>query len=255
MRAVRILIEQPTASYRIRQSLEIKESYPLPPYSTVIGMIHAACGFQEYVPLQVSIQGDVVSHVQELYTRYEFGNGTKYEPPSGNFTRHNVKIHTEDRDYGILKSVGKAELLVDVTLVIHIVPEDDSMCEIIMEGLRYPKKYLSLGRHEDLAVIREIQMTELIETWLEEPMKLGNSAWIPEFIEKRWRKESDTAAIGTSYRLTKRFEVTKKNLRKWTEIVTAKFAGRETEICEGATVVLDKLPMNGKNGAMPVFLN
>ena len=78
MRAVRILIEQPTASYRIRQSLEIKESYPLPPYSTVIGMIHAACGFQEYVPMQVSIQGDVVSHVQELYTRYEFGNGTKY---------------------------------------------------------------------------------------------------------------------------------------------------------------------------------
>lgn len=218
-------------------------------------MVHAAGGFKKYVPMQVSIQGNVVSHVQDLYTRYEFGNGTKYEPPSKNFTRHNVKIHTKDRDYGILKSVGKAELLVDVILIIHIVPEDDSMCETIMEGLRYPKRYPSLGRHEDLAVIREVQITELTETCLEDPIELKASAWIPETLEKQWQEESDTAAIGTSYKLTKQFEVTKKNIRKWTEIVTVKFAGRGTEICEGATVLLDRLPINiGENKVIPVFL-
>lgn len=44
-KAVRIIAYQNMASYRVPSSLAIKESYPLPPYSSVIGMVHAACGF------------------------------------------------------------------------------------------------------------------------------------------------------------------------------------------------------------------
>ena len=32
-------------------------TYPLPPYSTVIGAIHKACSYTEYHPMQISIQG------------------------------------------------------------------------------------------------------------------------------------------------------------------------------------------------------
>ncbi len=79
MRAIRIKAYQNMANYRLPSSAVIKESYPLPPYSTVIGMVHAACGFTEYVPMQVSIQGRCVSHLSDLYTKYEFGKSTKYE--------------------------------------------------------------------------------------------------------------------------------------------------------------------------------
>jgi len=56
-KAIRIKCSQQLANYRKPTSFLIKESYPLPPYSTVIGMIHVACGFTEYHPMDISIQG------------------------------------------------------------------------------------------------------------------------------------------------------------------------------------------------------
>lgn len=55
-RAIRIDCFQNLANYRKPSSFIIKESYPLPPYSTVIGMIHAISGFDSYHKMQVSIQ-------------------------------------------------------------------------------------------------------------------------------------------------------------------------------------------------------
>ena len=55
--AVKLKLTQTTASYRRPGSFVVRESYPLPPYSTVIGFVHAACGFTEYVPMRVSVRG------------------------------------------------------------------------------------------------------------------------------------------------------------------------------------------------------
>ena len=41
MKGVRIEAYQNLVNYRKPTSFQLKESYPLPPYSTVIGMIHA----------------------------------------------------------------------------------------------------------------------------------------------------------------------------------------------------------------------
>ena len=46
-RAIRLDCFQNLVNYRKPSSFIIKETYPLPPYSTVSGMIHAACGFKE----------------------------------------------------------------------------------------------------------------------------------------------------------------------------------------------------------------
>ena len=86
MKAIRVIARQTLASYRKPSSMQIKETYPLPPYSTVIGMIHTACGFTEYVDMDISIQGTYHSKVNELYTRYEFKPGY-YEKD-----RHSIKI-------------------------------------------------------------------------------------------------------------------------------------------------------------------
>ena len=57
MKAIRLHCFQNLANYKKPSSFIIKETYPLPPYSTVIGMIHAACGFKRYHRMKLSIQG------------------------------------------------------------------------------------------------------------------------------------------------------------------------------------------------------
>ena len=69
-RAIRLQCYQTLANYRKPSSFIIKETYPLPPYSTVSGMIHTICGFTEPHKLRISIQGCNQGTVSELYTRY-----------------------------------------------------------------------------------------------------------------------------------------------------------------------------------------
>ena len=53
MKAIRIELSQQTANYKVETSYALKHSYPLPTYSAVIGMVHAACGFTDYHPERV----------------------------------------------------------------------------------------------------------------------------------------------------------------------------------------------------------
>lgn len=74
MKALRIVLTQNKAHYRKEESLQNKMTYPLPPFSTVIGGIHSACGFKEYKPMDLSIQGNYQSLSRQPYTDYSFLN-------------------------------------------------------------------------------------------------------------------------------------------------------------------------------------
>jgi CRISPR-associated protein Cas5t len=77
MEAVRIYLTQTSANYRREEIIENKMTYPLPPFSTVIGALHNICGFREYHPMDISIQGDYKSLNKEPYTDYCFLNSTQ----------------------------------------------------------------------------------------------------------------------------------------------------------------------------------
>lgn len=79
MKAIRVECFQNLVNYRKPSSFIIKETFPLPPYSTVLGMIHAACGFTTFHPMELSIQGKNKGTISELYTRYSFSAGVKFE--------------------------------------------------------------------------------------------------------------------------------------------------------------------------------
>lgn len=76
MRAVRIILTQSQANYRKEESVKNKMTYPLPPLSTIIGAIHNACGYIEYHPMDLSVQGRYESMQEETYTDYAFLNST-----------------------------------------------------------------------------------------------------------------------------------------------------------------------------------
>lgn len=223
MKAIRLKIFQNLVNYKLPTSFQLKETYPLPPYSTVIGMVHNACEFTEYVPMKVSVQGKYHSKVNDLATRYEFKPGMNFDK-----SRHQLNVD----GFGIGRGVSTVELLSEVELLIHIVPENQEFVEEICEKLTYPHEYLSLGRREDLIVFGELpKIVEVEEAELEEDLSIKNSysAYIPiEILKEEAVKIGSKEGVkisGTVYKLTKDYEIknygtakSPKNFRVWNKI-------------------------------------
>lgn len=234
MKTIRLTAYQNMPSYRKPTSFILKESYPLPPYSSILGMIHAACGFNHYVDMDISVQGRYYSSTSELYIKYEFGNGTKYE--NG---RHNVKLTGKDKEYGIIRGTGNIEVLVDVELLIHIRPHDEDVINTIVQGLLYPKNYLALGRWEDLIRIDMVEVVEVQDRSLNRSVSLAYDAYIPREIEKRF-DEDEIGFTGTIYKLNKKYFIDPKTkMRKWDKQIVARYATRGSQINSGENVQLD----------------
>lgn len=237
MKAIRLKIWQELVNYKVPTSFQLKESYPLPPFSTVIGMIHAMCGFTSYQEMEVSIQGRYYAKVNDLYTRYEFKPDMKYEEK-----RHQLEIDGK----GIGRGVATAELLSEINLILHIIPKDQTLVETIEKGIKNPLEYPSLGRREDLATIEEVKIVELVEEELEEEIELPKdmSAYIPvAMIEEKkveiGKWEQEVKETGTYYKLNKNYELinygTKarpKVFRQWNKVkvlYTARITGNVEE--------------------------
>lgn len=202
-KAIRIECFQNLVNYRKPSSFIIKESYPLPPYSTVLGMIHRACGYQpgEFHSMKISIQGKNTGSVSELYTRYSFSFDTKYDAG-----RHNICIKEADKAYGAFKGIAHVELICNNSMVIHVVPSEEDF-NTVYESLKNPPVYLALGRHED---ILDISKVEIVELSYGEEVNVNNDIYIP--IES----DIDTGNKATTiYTLNKEYEITKQGLRRW----------------------------------------
>lgn len=217
-RAIRVKCFQNLVNYKKPSSFIIKETFPLPPYSTVLGMIHAACGYTEFHPMKLCIQGTNSGTVSELYTRYSFSAGTKYEEG-----RHQICVEDGER-YGIFRGIANVELVCDNDMVIHVIPEEDDF-EKVYNSLKYPPRYVSLGRYEDLL---DIERVDIVNIHQEDEVEIKRDMYIPVSygIELGDRR-------GTIYNLTKEYEITKQGLRRW-----KKENGRvKAYYCSGGVVI------------------
>lgn len=224
MKSIRLKLKQNLVNYKLPTSFQLKETYPLPPYSTVIGMVHNTCNYIEYKPMKISVQGKYHSKVNDLATRYEFKNGMTFDA-----SRHQIKVG----EYGISRGVSNVELLSDVELVIHIVPEDENLVEEIFNAFKTPREYISLGRREDLVVVDEVKIVEISEERIkDENLRIDRDyrAYVPvEIIDKKKvfvEGNVDTIQYkGTMYNLTKDYisvnygsAKSPKFFRKWNKI-------------------------------------
>lgn len=154
MQAIKLTVFQESANYKVPISHAFRESYPLPPYSAIIGMIHSLCDFKEYHSMKISVQGSYGSMVSDLYSRYEFKNGMKFDS-----SRHQLSVN----GFGITRGIGRVQLMTDVRLVIHIILDDSSETDYVYNCLKFPREYPSLGRREDLAVFESVDVVNLQE--------------------------------------------------------------------------------------------
>ena len=225
LKAVRVFARQQMPNYRKPASFLIKESYPLPPYSSVIGLVHNMCGWTEYHPMRVSVQGGFASTVSDYAINYAFG--------SIPLERAQLKVNCGGgKQAGVARMPRSYELLTDVTLLLHIVPDDQTIIGEICGALTAPPVYPSLGRYEDLLQIENVNEVELVAP--PESFTAKYDAYVPlGSIDPLFSQK----ITGTIYRLGKVFEYDngkarlaapgQKCARVWKESVTAR------HICAG----------------------
>lgn len=221
MKAVRLKLYQELVNYKVPTSFQLKETYPLPPYSTVIGMIHNLCRYSDYKEMKISIQGKYLSKVNDLYTRYEFKPECTFEKG-----RHQLEVN----GFGISRGIATAELLTEVELLIHIIPEEQVRINEIEQAFLTPWEFPSLGRREDIVVIKEIKVVDVIEREFKISISKDNgySAYVPVNLIDSIGFDNNQQGIeftGTKYRLNKNYVLetlgrgrSKKEFRKWNKV-------------------------------------
>ncbi|MEM4722090.1 MAG: type I-B CRISPR-associated protein Cas5b [Candidatus Methanomethylicaceae archaeon] len=160
MRLLRLQIYQPQAHYRVPFTYQRRHTYPIPPYSTVIGFLCNLLGidnqskleYQNLKKIKISISGRFESKTTEYIW---FRNLSK----SAHIDRFG---YVENRSIGghIEHIGGQSPILIDVLndvrLVIHLVHDNKDFLEFIRSSLENPVRRLEvlhLGRAEDWIVI------------------------------------------------------------------------------------------------------
>jgi len=243
IKAVRVFARQQMPNYRRPASFLIKESYPLPPYSSVIGLVHNMCEWKEYYPMRVSIQGGFASTVSDYAINYAFG--------AIPLDRAQLKVDSGGgRQAGIARMPRSYELLGDVTLLLHIIPDDPALIADICGALNYPPVYPSLGRYEDLLQIEEAGVVELVES--PESFTAKYDAYVPLGSIDPLFSQNIT---GTIYRLGKVFQYDngkaklvapdKKSMRVWKEVVMARHICAGMELASFPGILYDSQNSDG----------
>ena len=236
MKVIKFKIYQNLVNYKVPTSFQLKETFPLPPFSSIIGMIHSLCGFKEYNRMKISVKGKSASKVNELYTRYEFKERDSFKPE-----RHQINAN----GLGITRGIAHVELLVDLEATIHVIPENQKFLNSILTSLKYPKKYISLGRHEDIVYIKDIKIIDIFSKELDEDI----FAYVPlSFFEKgkidSGIRRDGVRVTGTKYDLATNYELVnigfknnEKFIRNWKKTEVLYTSG--ITAFEGEKVLID----------------
>lgn len=229
MKIIKIITYQPVAHFRKPTAFIIKESFPMPPYSTVIGAIHAMCGFKSYVDMDISIQGKSESNIFDFASNYIFKPNTSFSE-----NRHQLEYLDGNKKCGVNVGPVKFEEIINLELVIHIYVKDENMYESVLNGLKNPKIYPSLGRAEDLLIVKEISEEKLI-VGDKQVVKNKFNIYIPN--------QEQINEDGTVFRLNKKY-ILVKNRRKWEETINVLY------INEGQVIEHNAFDLTG----CPVYL-
>ncbi|NPA80366.1 MAG: type I-B CRISPR-associated protein Cas5 [Thermotogae bacterium] len=192
MKALRLKIYQPSAHYRIPFTYQRRHTYPIPPYSTVIGLLANFLGirnlrgegepdsedFRKLKGISISVGGTFIAKTKDYVWFRNLGKDS-----------HESRFHTPtNRRYmGIPEHPGgqmpvSIDVLNDVHLWIYLYHKDEDFLERIQDSFLNPRDRVwppHLGRAEDLIVPIDISTAELTF----KPKIYGNYRrffWVPE---------------------------------------------------------------------------
>ena len=186
MKILKLKLFQESACYKKPFAFKVAETYPLPPYSTVIGMFHKILQAKsgEYFPMDISIQGEYESIYNNFQTLRSYKNQVVTTMPRN--------VHQ----------------LLNVNLIIHIRAEDDVIDKIYYNIINGVESF-TLGRNEDIVRIDEIKYIDEPKDFEEEYL-IERNAYIP-------KKYLSDDTMGITYRLNKNY-IIDNGIRKWEKV-------------------------------------
>ena len=217
MKVIRFNLHQDFANYRVFYDFQQAQTYPLPPFSTVNGMLHTLAGLKGYHDTKLFITGSAAGTTTDYQTKYEFGNGKTNISKVGEGKRWLFKKNNTAFTFG----PKHIQLLVDVNLTIYVQPQSREDFNAILAGLENPKIYPALGRHEDDAAITNIKVIDLKTTKLTTEYKSNPyiNTYMPLDIAKQANIKLES---GTKYNIHHHFTYQQVNKtatrRAWTDI-------------------------------------
>ena len=198
MKILKLNLFQETACYKKPLALKVAETYPLPPYSTIIGMLHKILQAKpgEYFDMNISVQGEYES----IFTNYQ-----------------NLRMYKgKDKVTSMPRNVHQ---LLNINLVIHVQAEDE-VIDKIYQNIVNGKETFSLGRNEDMVRIDGIKYVQNIEQVRRD--QANRNAYVP--LEKLGEDMP-----GINYNLNTVYHITPDNLRKY-EKVKVKYIEEDSNI-------------------------
>lgn len=136
---IKLEIFQEKVSFRIPYSFEFVETYPLPPFSSILGLLHNVLNLKETIwNINLSICGEYESIIRETVV---------YKKISKN----------ESKNYPILVSS-----LLNLKSIIYIKLPDKNLNNELIKSFKNPPYFLYLGRYED--IIKYLNIQEIEET-------------------------------------------------------------------------------------------
>jgi len=187
MHILRLRIYQPQAHYRVPFTYQRRHTYPIPPYSTVIGFLCNVLGIDnqekdEYKKLR-TIKISIAGRFESKTTEYTwFRNLSKHVERFGSVENRSIGGHVEHIGG---QSPISIDVLNDVRLVIHLAHEDRSFLDRIRSALENPVhrlEILHLGRAEDWIVIEELSQVSQLSSFevCRVDADFRHFFWIPE---------------------------------------------------------------------------
>ena len=187
MKILKLKLFQETACYKKPFAFKVAETYPLPPYSTIIGMFHKIIGAKsgEYFPMNISVQGNYES----IFSNYQ-----------------NLRMFKgKDQVTAMPRNVHQ---LLNVELLIHL-KADDEIVDKIYDNIINGKETFTLGRNEDLVKLEDIKYVNNI--LIEQGKMEKYSAYVPKIICE------EEMLNGINYRLSTTYTI-ENELRKWNKV-------------------------------------
>lgn len=184
---LKLEIYMPNAHFRMIHSNEPQKTYPVPPYSTVIGFLANILGNKEQI--NIMLEGELVlgalSRYDYITREYTWLRNLLPSTHTRRYGSTNNRTWQEVSEHIGGQSPASIEVLNDVHLVLYIYHSDYTLLEALQQNIVTPEKWFShlhLGRAEDWVMINSASMISL--TISSNPADLRNSnqyfQWMPE---------------------------------------------------------------------------
>ncbi len=266
MKVLRIKIYQPTAHYRLPFTYQRRHTYPIPPYSTVIGFFCNLLGIDNQLgdkktiydnlkQTKFSISGRFDSKITE-YIWFRNLSKAAHIGRFGSVNNREINGHVEHIGG---QSPMLMDTLNDVHITIHLANENESFLKDVKTAIENPKDRLEplhLGRAEDWIVIEDNPKPTIIDlSELEYDRKDGNYKnffWIPEeFVGKNGESTTNKSFDGLLYNMPT-FVTIKDYENTHNRHGVREFETKRTKLNDG--LFINQSFLYDKEAKLPVFL-